>query len=160
MLTNATTGGVWSSSNNTVATAGSASGVVAGIRAGGVSIYYTVTATGCRATLPFVVNNCRIADDNEALTGGGDMPTSIVLIPNPNKGAFTIKGNLATMQNEDVQIDIVDMLGHVVHRATYTAIDGKLNERIELNTNLANGMYLLNLKSGKGNAVIHFVIEQ
>jgi uncharacterized protein YjdB len=160
LLTNATTGGVWSSSNNTVATAGSASGVVAGIRAGGVSIYYTVTATGCRATLPFVVNNCRIADDNEALTGGGDMPTSIVLIPNPNKGAFTIKGNLETMQNEDVQIDIVDMLGHIVHRATYTAIDGKLNERIELSTNLANGMYLLNLTSGKGNAVIHFVIEQ
>ena len=49
-LANATPGGTWISSNATVATIGSASGVVNGLVTGTTNITYTVTATGCIAT--------------------------------------------------------------------------------------------------------------
>ncbi len=48
-------GGVWSSSNTAVATAGSGSGVVTGLAAGTPTITYTL-ATGCKMTKPITVN--------------------------------------------------------------------------------------------------------
>ena len=55
LLSDATPGGTWSSSNVFQATVGSASGIVNGIAAGTPSIYYTLS-TGCAATLAFTVN--------------------------------------------------------------------------------------------------------
>ncbi len=49
-LSDATTGGSWSSGTGSVASVGSGSGVVTGINAGTVSISYTLAA-GCRSTL-------------------------------------------------------------------------------------------------------------
>ena len=54
-LTSATEGGTWSSNPTTVATVGSASGVVAATSAGGVTISY-VMPTGCRRTKVMTVN--------------------------------------------------------------------------------------------------------
>ncbi len=54
-LTDPTTTGVWSSSNSSVATIGSTTGVVSGILGGTVTITYTLP-TGCFATAPFTVN--------------------------------------------------------------------------------------------------------
>jgi uncharacterized protein YjdB len=53
-LTNATTGGTWSSSNTGIATIGSATGVVGGLTAGTTTISY-VLSTGCRATMTMSV---------------------------------------------------------------------------------------------------------
>ncbi len=51
VLADATTGGVWSSANNTIATV-SASGVVTGVASGTVNILYTVTnAYGCASSV-------------------------------------------------------------------------------------------------------------
>ncbi len=54
-LSDATTGGVWSSSDGSVATIGSGSGVVAGIENGSATITYTSVA-GCIAMISFIVN--------------------------------------------------------------------------------------------------------
>ena len=57
-LTNITTGGVWSSSNNSIATI-SETGVVTGIAQGTVTIFYTVTnKSGCsnNTNIPFIVH--------------------------------------------------------------------------------------------------------
>ena len=54
-LSNATSGGVWSSSNTAIATI-SASGVVTGVMTGTVTISYTVTnGSGCVTTVTYVV---------------------------------------------------------------------------------------------------------
>jgi gliding motility-associated-like protein len=54
-LTNATVGGVWSSSNTAVATV-NASGIVTGVATGTVNIIYTVTGTGgCVANSTFAI---------------------------------------------------------------------------------------------------------
>jgi gliding motility-associated-like protein len=55
-LTNATTGGVWSSSNTAVATISSL-GIVTGVTSGTSTITYTVTSTaGCTSTASFLLN--------------------------------------------------------------------------------------------------------
>src|SRR5581483_4340452 len=92
--------------------------------------------------------------------GNGD----IKLMPNPNKGTFTIKGTLGTPivtgTDQEVSVEITDMLGQVVYKSKVMVHNGKIDEQINLGSNLSNGMYLLNLRSGTDNKVFHFVIEQ
>lgn len=54
-LTDATSGGLWSSSDLSVATVGSLSGIVSGLSAGSVAITYTL-GTGCIAVKAFTVH--------------------------------------------------------------------------------------------------------
>lgn len=54
-LTNATSGGTWTSSNTSVATVGATTGVVTGVAASIANITYALP-TGCRAVTPVVVN--------------------------------------------------------------------------------------------------------
>ena len=54
-LTNATGGGTWSSLNESVATVGSATGIVTGVSPGPADIKYTITATGCFVTATVTV---------------------------------------------------------------------------------------------------------
>ena len=88
--------------------------------------------------------------------------SDIKLLPNPNKGVFTIKGTLgtATRTDEEVYIEITDMLGQVVYKNKMVIQGGKIDEQIRLGNTLSNGMYLLNLRSGTDNQVFHFVVEQ
>ena len=84
----------------------------------------------------------------------------IKLIPNPNKGTFTIRGTFGSAINEEVTAEITDMIGQVVYKNKIMVNDGKIDEQIRLNNTMANGMYLLSLRSGSDNIVFHFVIEQ
>ncbi len=96
-------------------------------------------------------------DGVQQLSGAG--VEDIKLVPNPNKGVFTIKGMLGT-GNEDVTIEVVDMLGQVIYTANATTRNGSINEQIQLSNTLANGMYLLHLRSGLHDGVLHFAVEQ
>ena len=82
------------------------------------------------------------------------------VLPNPNNGLFTIKGNLGNSIDDLVTIEISDVLGQVVYNGKATAKAGELNETIQLANNIANGMYLINLHSGNGSHVLHVVITQ
>ena len=86
--------------------------------------------------------------------------SDIRLLPNPNKGAFTLKGNWAVSDNADVDVQVTDMLGQVVYRGTVGTQQGEMNEHITLGNTLASGVYLLNLHRGMENKVFHFVVEQ
>ena len=141
--------GVWSSSNNLVATV-SAAGVVTGVSNGSATIYYTVS-NSCGSNSATGI----VTVDNEAA-----LSSNVLLVPNPNRGTFTIKGQLATSNDEEVTLEVRDMLGQLVYGETVTAKSGQLNETITLNSGLANGMYMLNMLSGTNKKVFHFVIEQ
>ena len=84
----------------------------------------------------------------------------ITVIPNPNKGEFVIKGSLANTMDAEVAIEITDMLGQSVYKATIMAYSGKVNEKIIMANTVANGIYLLNIRSGEETHIIHMVIEQ
>jgi hypothetical protein len=83
----------------------------------------------------------------------------IILVPNPNKGDFSVKGSLSSAANEEVTLEVTDMIGQVVYSNKVTAHGGEINEHIMLK-NLANGMYLLNMRTGDEKTVFHFVITQ
>ncbi len=86
--------------------------------------------------------------------------SDVTVSPNPNHGAFTIKGALGISSDELVNMEITDMLGQVVYSNKATARAGQLNESILLNGSIANGMYMLSVKSDHVSKVFHFVIEQ
>jgi hypothetical protein len=82
------------------------------------------------------------------------------LVPNPNKGEFTIEGSLKNQSAEDINIVITDMLGQVVYKETVNTLNGKLNTHIVLAPSVANGSYLVNITSGKDYVAYHVVINR
>ena len=84
----------------------------------------------------------------------------ISLVPNPNNGSFIVKGNLGMSVNEDMTLEVTNMLGQVVYTGSTQAKNGDFNEQIKLNGILANGSYVLSVRSQHINKVFHFVLEQ
>ncbi len=141
------TGGSWESSDNTIATV-DGNGMVSGIGAGNVMITHTaVNGDGTVTTMTTQV----IVDA---------LPFEVKLLPNPNKGTFTVTGIIGSNKDEAVSLEITDMLGQVVYTGKGVAAGGVTNEQIVLNSNLANGIYLLNVKAPAGSKVFPFVVEK
>jgi hypothetical protein len=117
-----------------------------------------LSSGGCAGLLGFnsVTIHVRGVSVKQITTTGGD----IKLSPNPNKGVFTVKGTLGTIADEEVTLEITDMLGQVVYTNKVIARNGAINQQIDMGNALANGMYILNLRSGTENKVFHIVIEQ
>jgi hypothetical protein len=84
----------------------------------------------------------------------------LVVLPNPNKGEFVIRGSVGSANTEKVSVEITDIIGRQVYRNELTAKNGALNVRITLANDLANGMYIVNLRSGGLNKIVHMVIER
>ena len=85
--------------------------------------------------------------------------SSLTVLPNPSNGSFIIKGSLGSVNNEAVSLEITDMLGQVVYSGNVATNNGNINERVQLR-NIANGMYLLNVRTETEHRVFHIVVEQ
>ena len=95
--------------------------------------------------------------------GVGQVKSSVAdlsVIPNPNSGAFTLQGTLGTTQDEPVTLEITDVLGQVVYRKEVETRGGRISDKIDLGNNVANGMYMLSVRSASVDKVFHIVIEQ
>ncbi len=86
--------------------------------------------------------------------------SNISILPNPSNGAFTIKGNLESAENEEVTLEITDVLGQVIRKQKITTQGGVINEKVSLTDTLANGIYILNLRTASENKTFHIVIEK
>ncbi len=86
--------------------------------------------------------------------------SDIRVMPNPNKGAFIIKGSLGGNINEEVSIEISNMLGQVVYSNKAMAQNGNIEANVQMDKSLANGTYVLRVVSGTERMVFHVVIEQ
>lgn len=125
----------------------------------GDSISCMVTSSGpCggRSSASYAIIRLSTEGVTQVTSAGGD----VKLVPNPNRGTFTVKGTTGTTADEEVSLEITNMLGQVVYANKVMAYGGNIDQRIELGNALANGMYLFSLRSGTQNTVIHFVIEQ
>jgi hypothetical protein len=123
------------------------------------SVSCIVTSTGICGGTPGakgVVLNVRNTTGISQTASGSD----IRVLPNPNKGVFTIKGTLGSAVDEEVSLEILNMVGQVVYKNNIMARNGIINEQVQLSNTLANGMYLLSVRSGSENNVFHFVIGQ
>ncbi len=224
-LSDATPGGVWSSSNTAILTVGSSSGIVTAIvSAGSAYIKYTVTNSfGCSnsaiktlgttpspphhggsttTTVGTTVNiadeasggewtssdnNIATVDGNGTVTGiapgsadithtvldnNGDRSETVTQIvvnpvlfevsmfPNPNNGSFTLLGSIGSKQDEVITIEITDMSGNVISHTIETEPGGIINEHVSIGMGLANGIYLLTVKSKNEQKILRFVVER
>jgi hypothetical protein len=125
----------------------------------GDSVSCTVTSSGmCGGLTTSNFKKLTISGEGvQQITSSG---SSISLLPNPNKGIFTIKGTLGVTDDEEVSIEITDMVGHAVYTDKVMSHNGSINENISLGSSLANGMYLVNVRSASANQVFHMVIEE
>jgi hypothetical protein len=116
-----------------------------------------LSSGGCAGLLGFnsIYLHIRGVSVQQVTTAGADMK----VLPNPNKGVFTLKGTLGSLSDQEATIEVTDMLGQVVYTSKVTAHNGELNEHIDMGT-VANGMYLLSVRSAGGNNVFHLVVEQ
>jgi hypothetical protein len=122
------------------------------------------------------VVSCAVTSDGQCggHTGSGQATISVVsnvgvtttaagqdwsVLPNPGKGELAITGTLATT-GQQASIEITDVLGQVVYKGTATPQGRKLSEHISLGKNIANGMYLLTIRSADEKYVFHIVIER
>jgi len=85
--------------------------------------------------------------------------SNVTVIPNPNKGTFTLTGSLGTSADQEISIELTDMVGHTIYNSSFVARNGDVNEKITVG-NIANGMYILNMRSETESKVFHVVIEQ
>jgi hypothetical protein len=117
--------------------------------------------TGSSACGPGIGSGQVVMTDTVALAGVASLQyvSDIRLLPNPNKGTFTIKGMLATQADEAIYITVTDMLGQVIYKDQLTADKGKLNAEVRLNGSIASGVYLLNVTSETESKVFHFAVE-
>lgn len=71
---------------------------------------------------------------------------SASIYPNPNSGsAFNV--NFTDLSNESVQVRLIDAMGRVVYNKNYS-VEGSLNQTITFDTQLASGIYMVELVDG------------
>jgi uncharacterized protein YjdB len=87
------------------------------------------------------------------------LPIDVRVIPNPNGGTFTITGNSGVVSSEEVEVEITNMLGQVVYRTRVMTQRGVINEQVQMNNNMANGTYMLTIKSRTNSRTFHFVMK-
>jgi hypothetical protein len=79
----------------------------------------------------------------------------LTVYPNPNKGSFVISG----MAQGNVQIDIVNMGGQLVHSENIQPVNGQIHQQVRPNNILAAGIYMLRIKSETNNSVVKLVVD-
>jgi trimeric autotransporter adhesin len=85
---------------------------------------------------------------------------AIRVFPNPNSGEFTIIGFLHSGTDEKVSVEITNVLGQVVYTNNIEAKGGKLDEKIITNNEIANGMYILSVRTSIESRIVHLAIER
>ena len=146
--------GHWISSDPSIASVDSITGNDYGVSVGSTIFTYTL-ATGCSFTTHITVRDCHLAV-TQVSQGMGD----INVIPNPNKGEFVISGTLGAATDQDVQIEITDMLGRRIYTDNTLAAGGRINKQVILPGNIANGSYVMNVRSGGEHTTFHVVVQQ
>ncbi len=123
------------------------------------SVACTVTTSnGCgvnvaRAAVRLGVGNVSIP--------GVTIKDELAVIPNPNKGAFNIEGTMGSQAgDEEYTLELTNMLGQVVHKQQLISHNGNVKETVQVNNNIANGMYILSIRSESKSKVFHIVIEK
>jgi len=147
-------GGLWTTNDETTGLI-FPTGTMYGQVAGSATITYTLPATGCYATQLVNVKDCHLAVKPLANSG-----SDLHLLPNPNNGAFIIKGSLGTLSDAEVSIAITNMLGQSVYANKAIAKEGSIDQDIQLGNNLPPGMYLVNLLWANETKTFQVVIQQ
>ncbi len=159
-LTGSPSGGTWMSSNPAIASIGATSGIVSGVSLGSVNITYT-SAAGCIAIHSVAVTPTGFRLAHGGTTGVTTLTNieNVSIVPNPNKGSFSIKGQVS-VGTDEVALTITNMLGQRVFYSTIKSTNGTIDEQVWPGEALPNGTYLLTLMAGADTKVMRLVVER
>ena len=118
-LTDATTGGTWSSSNGAVATIGGTTGIVTGLAAGTTNITYT--QGGASATVIFTVNAIPLPVQGATSACAGTM---ITLTDNTSGGTWSSSGDVSVVTAGTNSGTVTEGATAGTGTITYTLSDG------------------------------------
>jgi hypothetical protein len=107
--------------------------------AGSQSVTFSVSGVGVAAIVPAT--------------------TDVHLIPNPNNGNFTITGALGA-DDKEATIEVVNPIGQVIYSSKAIIAGGRINEPVQLSSTVANGMYIVNVRTLSGVNVFHVVVSR
>ena len=180
-------GGSWFSGNPSLATVGATSGIVAGVSAGTVNIYYSIGGCAVYKTMTVISpappapggNTTTVNAETEinpsavAQLGNIDMPASkttapggvnelqadnsLKLYPNPTSGNLNIQWENQATGNATVSVS--DIIGHEVYNTTITLGSESGNTSIDL-SNLKSGIYILSIKSEVNSFTSRLIIQR
>jgi uncharacterized protein YjdB len=165
-LANLEVGGAWSSSSTAVATVNAATGVVTGVTAGSAMVTYIVN-NGCGSattTMPVAVvapaAKVAVGSDKDETIVTEVMQSSFeaTVYPNPNNGAFTVKGTTGSNANASVVLEVTDMFGKVIYQNQATVFGGNFEERVALQS-IPAGIYMLVLHTGNEVKTLKFSVN-
>jgi hypothetical protein len=148
-LTNALSGGVWSSSNLSIATVGSSTGIVTGISAGTDTIIYSYTnSCGIMASVTKLVSVLAHKDDdnkNEGFTG-----SSIKVYPNPTTSDLIIDHI-----SEPTPYRLLNIAGITLQQGTLDANTNRISLQV-----YAPGIYLLETTNSYPQKSLTMVVKE
>ncbi|GAA4461988.1 hypothetical protein GCM10023093_07710 [Nemorincola caseinilytica] len=116
------------------------------VRGSGVCAYYSFNSVRMRV-LPATL---------AVGAAGGALAMSVV--PNPSNGQFAITGNVQGATTAGIVVR--DLVGREVYSRHMDVRNGVVDDRIQLPTGLANGVYMLELQTDAGNAVYRIVVDR
>jgi hypothetical protein len=85
---------------------------------------------------------------------------TLIVVPNPNGGIFSIKGTIAAGNDGAATIRITNMLGQTIYQNAATTTNGQIDQLISLDGTVAAGVYQVNVITGSGSTVFQVVIEK
>ena len=119
----------------------------------------TVEVTRGDACALSTFNSVKITVTTVSVQDLGQDILAIAAVPNPNKGEFSIAGNVGNGYDGKVAISLVNILGQVVYRDNVTVANGLLNAHIAL-VDIADGNYILRVLAGTSSKVIQLAITR
>ncbi len=97
-------------------------------------------------------------------TGVGELSNSFAdlgLYPNPNKGQFNIKGTLSKpVADKEVMVKITNSVGQAVYTQVYNAGGVNIDLPVQLQHDLPNGMYQVNVAIDGNVTNLRFVLNR
>ena len=86
--------------------------------------------------------------------------SKISVLPNPNNGAFTIKGSLSSTTDGTASVIVHNMSGQAIYRTNTFAQKGIITADVTLQSDIPNGIYMLEVKTSTERSVTFLTIQQ
>jgi|GEM_PF-274335 len=139
------------------------------IIAGAVSGEYTTSALADKDTITCIVTGsglCGHESFNSVVMNVVALGVNTVsakgdirIIPNPTAGVFTIDGSMNYTSGK-VRIAVTDVLGREVYNGSTDVTNGRISAVVSLNSQLAEGTYLLTLEGENGRESFHVILKK
>jgi hypothetical protein len=117
----------------------------------------TCKVSNTDACADFVLKSVLISTGVTGIKISNENLAAMRLIPNPNKGRFTVKGDVE--MTGKLTFKVMNILGQKVFSKTIEVNKGLVNESIDLGVQ-PSGMYILEVGAVSGSQLFHFVISE